>query len=93
VFDVFTETVDDDTWSFRRDHRISRPADDLIVVPPHGVPMVRPPIQLLYMASSKDPKNDADFAISRPRLDAAESVWLADSLATTLPEHRWLADL
>ena len=93
VFDIFTETVDDDVWLFRRDHRISRPAVELVTVVGDGVPVVRPAIQLLYMAKGPAPKNGADFAVSRPSLADEEATWLAAALALTLPTHPWLADL
>ncbi len=88
-FDLFTETVDETLWSFRRDDRITVPAGDVIVPSASGIPVVRPDIQLLYMAKSTDPKNGRDFELARPHLDSAASAWLRDALQIALPGHPW----
>jgi hypothetical protein len=92
-FDLFTEDIDDDRWRFRRDHRITAPATDVIVPSASGIPVVRPDIQLLYMAKSEEPKNERDFDVALPRLTADAVHWLCDALKITLPGHRWLARL
>jgi hypothetical protein len=92
-FDVFTEDAHDTVWYFRRDHRITAPATDVIVRTGSGIPVVRPDIQLLYMAKSAEPKNEQDFDVALPRLTADAAHWLRDALTITVPGHRWLARL
>lgn len=92
-FDLFAESVDEGLWQFRRDHRIHRDADELIVRSRSGIPVVRPEIQLLYMAKSSEPKNEHDFDSARPHLTPEAARWLAHALAITLPGHRWLTRL
>ena len=92
-FDIFTETTDQAMWHFRRDDRISRPLSELITLSGSGLPIVRPEVQLLYMAKSTEAKNQHDFDIARPRLDQAAACWLAEALATTLPGHHWTQEL
>jgi hypothetical protein len=58
-----------------------------------GIPVVRPEIQLLYMAKAMERKNVDDFETAGPRLDHDDASWLADALATTLPDHPWIAAL
>ena len=58
-----------------------------------GIPVVRPEIQLLYMAKAMEPKNVGDFETAGQRLDHDAASWLADALATTLPDHPWIAAL
>ena len=67
-FDVFTESVDDTQWRFRRDSRITTKSDEVIVRSSSGVPIVRPEIQLLYMAKSTEFKNQNDFEMAGPHL-------------------------
>jgi hypothetical protein len=92
-FDLFTETVDNTRWHFRRDGRIVKCADEVIVPTASGIPIVRPEIQLLYMASSIEPKNQSDFETTRPLLTREAALWLSDALKVTLPGHRWLQQL
>ena len=92
-FDLFTETVDDTQWHFRRDDRIARAADGVIVASSSGTRIVRPEIQLLYMATSTESKNQRDFEMARPHLRPEEVGWLKDALHLTLPGHRWLTQL
>ena len=46
-----------------------------------------------YMAKATEAKNQHDFDVTRPRLDAGAAHWLADALAVTLPGHRWMLAL
>lgn len=55
--------------------------------------MVRPVIQLLYMATSSEAKNQHDFTVARPNVDDDAANWLADALATTISGHRLIPEL
>ena len=92
-FDLFTETLDDTHWYFRRDDRIRRQADNVATRSSVGIPIVRPELQLLYMAKSTAPKNQVDFENARAHLSPDETAWLRDALRLTLPGHRWLRQL
>lgn len=92
-FDLFTETVDDHGWCFRRDDRISMASEEVLVVSRLGIPIVRPEIQLLYMAKSTDPKNQLDFTRARPHLTDDAAMWLTRALELVLPGHRWIEQL
>jgi hypothetical protein len=56
-----------------------------------GLPILRPEVQLLYMAKSSEPKHSHDFDAVRPTLDDEARSWLTGALAVTLPSHPWLA--
>jgi hypothetical protein len=92
-FDLFTEEVDEAQWHFRRDVRITTGSEEVIVSSASGIPIVRPEIQLLYMAKSTEPKNEHDFEMARPHLSSEAAIWLKDALQKTLPGHRWLHQL
>ena len=92
-FDIFTETADEARWHFRRDDRITMTSDEVIVRSRSGIPVVRPEIQLIYMAKSNDPKNERDFEHARPHLSAEAAMWLTEAIDITLPGHRWLEHL
>lgn len=92
-FDIFTESADQTVWYFRRDRRVTRPLSEVTTRPASGIPVVRPEIQLLYMAKAMEAKNVQDFDVARPKLDRDAASWLADALATTLPDHQWLTAL
>lgn len=97
-FDLFAETVETvdvvgEVWRFRRDDRIWRLARDVTELSASGIPIVRPEVQLLYMAKSTEPKNQHDFEVARPRLGRDRGSWLAAALAVTLPGHRWIEQL
>ena len=79
-FDIFTETADRAVWHFRRDERVTRP-------------IVRPAVQLLYMAESTELKHEHDFERAMPQLSPAAAEWLHHALTITLPEHHWLRQL
>ena len=92
-FDLFLETVDGGVWRYRRDDRVELPGAAVTTVTMCGLPVVRPEIQLLYMAKSTEPKNASDFAHAAPQLDSVARAWLSWSLTLTEPNHPWLAAL
>lgn len=92
-FDLFTESLVDGAWIYRRDAHIHRPADEVIMVTGEGIPVVRPEVQLLYMSTTGDAKNQQDFELAHAHLPSADAAWLAQSLATTHPGHPWIVAL
>ena len=89
-FDVFVETIVDSRWYFWRDARVTRTIDELVAVSTSGLPIVRPEVQLLYMAGSTDPKNQQDHDLARPTLDPQAEAWLDAAISTWRPGHPWV---
>jgi hypothetical protein len=93
-FDLFLEDVVGGVWSFRRDRSIQRPVEDVLAdATSELLPVVRPEIQLLYMAKSGEPKNQHDFERVLPQLGREGANWLRHALLVIDPEHRWVARL
>jgi Aminoglycoside-2''-adenylyltransferase len=92
-FDIFFEDVETSCWTFRRDPLICRPIGDVLAQTECGLPVVRPEIQLLYMAGHSEPKHDHDLISVLPRLDTEERRWLRTSLSRVAAQHPWLARL
>jgi Aminoglycoside-2''-adenylyltransferase len=82
----------DDEWVFRRNDAVRRGLDR-ISSSTDGIPYLCPEIVLLYKAAERSPKNEADFALARPRLSDAAASWLASALETCHPQHPWLSHL
>ena len=91
-FDIFLESTVDDVWLFRRDHRVRRALVELTAMR-SGIPVVRPEVQLLYMAKSEEPKNEHDFTVASPTLDDASRTWLRRALTIVDSQHQWLPRL
>jgi hypothetical protein len=87
------EPSDGNTWICRRDERIRLSYDEVIARTKDGIPYGRPEIVLLFKAKHMREKDDADFAVVLPRLDAERRRWLAGALELVHPGHRWLAQL
>lgn len=80
-------------WRSRRDGRVRAPVAALGRVSAGGLPYLRPEIQLFYKAKGRRPKDEADFAVVAPALDAAARAWLDRALALAHPDHPWRAAL
>ena len=76
------------TWTFKRDHRISRALDDILWTV-DGTDFLRPEVQLLHKARGLRPQDQADFEACVPRLDDAARSWLVESLDLAHPGHPW----
>jgi hypothetical protein len=81
-----------DTWSCRRDPRITRPLAE-ISFDRDGIRYLAPEIQLLFKSKSPRPKDELDFEDSAPLLVEAQREWLRDALELTHPSHSWLTRL
>ena len=92
-FDLFLEDVEHDQWVFRRDPAVRRPFAEIAEPAAGRLPVLRPEIQLLYMAGHDEPKNQQDFAHTLPHLGAQAREWLHESLERAAPGHRWIDDL
>jgi len=56
----------------------------------HGVPFIKPEVQLLLKANGLRAKDQQDFDAASPLLEAAAAAWLRESLATVHPGRAWL---
>jgi hypothetical protein len=91
--DVFREPWDGDTWVYRRDRRIRVPRQRATAHSPDGIPYAQPEIVLLFKSKDVRPKDQDDFDVVLPLLDAQRRRWLADAVRLLDPTHRWLPAL
>jgi hypothetical protein len=89
----FLHEVEGETWVSRRDTRVTRPLAELTLRSPLGIPVVAPEIQLLYKAKHQLEKDEHDFRLTLPRLDAGRREWLRTALGLVHPRHSWLEAL
>jgi hypothetical protein len=67
-------------WLSRRHPGLTRSVDDVVIIGSHSVPILTPEIQLLFKAKQTRAKDEVDFALALPRLNASQRKWLARSL-------------
>ena len=82
----------DGDWIFRREEGVTRSLDE-VGAERKGVPFLRAEIVLLYKASERSPRNEADFAAVRPHLTQAAGQWLREALEVIDPRHPWVPQL
>ncbi|WP_340644061.1 hypothetical protein [Phenylobacterium sp.] len=91
--DVMAEPGDATTWVFRRDESVTAPRAQMTGLSPTGVPYLKPQGALLYKAAKLRPKDEADFALFAPLLEAGARAWLREVIARLYPGHAWLPRL
>jgi hypothetical protein len=91
-FEVILMDTTSDTWTYKRDDRISLPLDD-ILWEREGITYLRPEIQLLHKAPKLRPKDQADFDTCVSLLEPGARVWLRTALSIAHPNHPWLLRL
>jgi hypothetical protein len=91
-YDVKVMTATSDTWTYKRDDRISLPLDD-IVWTRDGIAYLRPEVQLLHKAPGLRPKDQADFDACESRLEPEARAWLRAAVDVAHPGHPWLSRL
>jgi hypothetical protein len=81
-------------WVFRRDRRVTGPLSRLGRRGAEDIAYLAPEVQLLYKAKPVPrPKDEHDFAVALPLLDAPRRRWLTQALTMLHPQHPWLAQL
>jgi hypothetical protein len=83
----------DGVWIYRRSPEIRRPFVTAIRRTSDGLRYLAPEIQLLYKARHCRSRDQADFNLVTPRLDAQAIAWLRDALSRSDPGHAWLQAL
>ncbi|WP_029136958.1 hypothetical protein [Nakamurella lactea] len=91
-YDVMLMDATASTWTYKRDPRITLSADE-ILWNQQGITYLRPEIQLFHKAPGLRPKDQADFAACRPRLDPTARRWLRSALQLAHPDHPWTDQL
>ncbi|WP_242494901.1 nucleotidyltransferase domain-containing protein [Nocardioides zhouii] len=91
-YDVILMHATPTTWTFKRDARIRLPLAE-ILWERDGITYLRPEVQLLHKARAVRAKDQVDFEVCAPLLDAASRAWLRDALEMAHPGHPWLSVL
>jgi hypothetical protein len=89
LFDERTATH----WVYRREPSITLPLDIACLKSSDGIPYLAPEIVLLYKAKGTREADDTDFRAALPLLSDRQRAWLATSVSTVQPGHRWLRRL
>jgi hypothetical protein len=89
----FLHDVSDGVWVSRRHAQATSPRGDVYLASVVGIPIVAPEIQLLYKAKHHLDKDEHDFRVTVPHLDARRREWLRAALALAHPRDPWLEQL
>lgn len=92
LYDVLLESVQGETWAYKRDTSVTRPLADCLWNE-DGIAYLHPEVQLLLKAKRARPKDTQDLERCLPLLEATNRTWLARTLAAVNPGHPWLERL
>ncbi len=93
VLDVFRDPGGSGEWVCRRAPGIRRPLDEVVRRDRQGIPYLAPEAVMLFKAKHCRDKDERDWGVVRPRLDARQRAWLLDALDLVHPGHRWADEL
>lgn len=92
--DVQLTDMNAETWTYRRDPRITCPAEKAFLQSPTGVPFLAPELVLLFKSKNTGTgerrQDQRDFETVYPKLDTSRKRWLPQALTLTDPGHGWL---
>lgn len=88
ILDLLLSPTEGTDWIFEYDHSIRLPLAE-VVVRIDETPYLAPQCVLLYKARHLRDKDERDFDVTLPHLDAAARAWLAAALDKLLPGHQW----
>ena len=90
AFQLMIDDTDVDNWIFRRNPRIRRTVASLSAGFWTGCQTLAPEVQLLYKSTGLRPKDQLDFEVVLPALNARRREWLRTTLGVASPGHAWL---
>ncbi len=96
--DMLLSDRDGSIWRFRRNPRVVRQVDRLVLRGPEGLPYLAPEVVLLFKSATGGkaprPRDEADFAaVLAAGLEPERREWLRGALEVYQPDHGWLASL
>ena len=89
AIEILLEDRDGQEWAYRRDGRVRRSVEDIVLHNQSGIPFLCPEIQLLYKSKSPRPKDYFDFGEAWPMLGMCAKDWLANALRIASPSCAW----
>lgn len=87
-FQLMLDESEGEEWIHRRDPRIRRPLTEL-TVEGDGFHWLVPEVQLLYKSRGMRPKDETDYEMVLPLLNAEQRHWLDRALETEHTTHPW----
>jgi len=82
-----------DRWIYRRDSHVTLPLSEVGLRTADGVPYLAPQVELLFKSQSPRPRDEADFSLAAPALQAPARQWLASAISRADTSHHWLTRL
>lgn len=82
-----------DQWVFRRNPKVTCPVQQVMLHTGSGLPVLSPPIVLLYKAKNPTATDELDFMHVVDSLTASQRQWLRAALQVSHPGHAWLKKL
>jgi len=93
LLELVLEEAEGEEWVFRRDSRVRRPLDSIVLGSKSGLPILAPEIELLYKSKAIRPKDRHDLEAILPRLSPEARAWLREALSVVAPGHPWIAEI
>lgn len=90
TLEVLFNEINDTTWAFRRNLKITYPLEKVIYQSLSGIPILAPELVLLYKAKWVKEKDMHDFKHALPQLNSEQKAWLKNAIQTNHGEHEWL---
>ncbi len=86
LFDIAVGGGDEYGWSYRRDPRIRRPWNDVILRTSGGIPYLAPEVQVLFKSKGLSEKDTVDAGMVIPVMRNDRRSWLRQHLPE---DHIW----
>lgn len=97
MIDFLVSDITADTWTYRRDPRITCPTERAFLRTRAGVPFLAPELVLLFKSKNTGTEartqDQRDFDAVYLHLDTRRKKWLREALTVTDPAHGWLERL
>ncbi len=90
ALEILLNDGDREEWIFRRHPALRRPLSEVIHHSEDGIPYLAPELQLLFKAKARRQRDEQDFSVALPVLDATQRDWLRGALHRAYPDHAWL---
>ena len=91
--EILLNEKEGNNWIYRREQRIKREIDKVILLSSFGIPILCPEIVILYKSAHNREKDNKDFENVLNKFSENQREWLKNALMISAPEHEWINEI
>lgn len=91
--EILLNEKEGNNWVYKRNQRIKREINKVILLSSFDIPILCPEIVILYKSAHNREKDNRDFMNVLNKLSGNQREWLKNALMISVPSHEWISKI